>query len=43
VNHAGAFAEGGDADLTTCAIRAGDFQAREGGLLDRVGGQDGLG
>ena len=43
VNHAGAFADGGDADLLRRAIGASDFDAGEGGLLHRVGGQDGLG
>ena len=42
VNHAGALAEGGDADLCGVAVGTCDFEAREGGLLHRVGGEDGL-
>jgi len=37
MNHAGALAEGGDADFPSV-----DFQAREGSLLNSVGGKDGL-
>jgi len=38
VNHAGAFAKGGDADF-----HSANFQVREGGFFDGVGSEDSLG
>ena len=47
MNHAGAFADRGDADFLFELARTSDLgfshiEAREGGLLDRVGGEDSL-
>ena len=42
MNHAGAFAEGGNADLARCAIAPAPIQPREGDLLHGIGGEDGL-
>src|SRR6185312_7115857 len=43
VDHARAFAKGGDAHLARRSVGTGDFNTREGSFLDRVSGEDVVG